>query len=326
MARDDDSSSDMTSEQIARTRRPFLHRLSDYMIDCLLVSGATVSLLWLVWDLVTKAHGALGSIQAVMILFVACLIAIRQQQRWRGPTQHLQELLDRVQLGASPIEELSSVGGELAPLVPTIQRLFRSLRSERKRYTELQDEIRQRLQNRTDALQRTIGSLKRQATQDALTGLYNRRMFDEFLPKAIERCVAEKLDIGLLMIDVDNFKILNDTAGHAAGDELLRDIGGLIRSTVRGTDVAFRLGGDEFVVVMPNSSPMAFLALSHRLTSLMDAMPVKFRVPVPPKLSIGTSQLSELSDPSAASLTQKADDRLYEAKRTGKAVAASMVA
>ena len=119
--------------------------------------------------------------------------------------------------------------------------------------TEMDREVRQRIANKTEALERKIGSLHNQATRDVLTGLLNRRALDEHLAKAMERCAAKGLAVSVLMIDVDNFKPLNDTLGHAAGDELLRSIGQLLRSTLRDGDTPFRCGGDEFVIVLEGS-------------------------------------------------------------------------
>ena len=126
--------------------------------------------------------------------------------------------------------------------------MLRDSRRKRAEAAALEHETRQRIANRTDALERTIGSLRQQATRDVLTGLFNRRMLEEYLPQAVKRCKEARIGLCLLMIDVDHFKLLNDTLGHAAGDELLKTIGQLIRSTIREKDLAFRCGGDEFVV------------------------------------------------------------------------------
>ena len=105
-----------------------------------------------------------------------------------------------------------------------------------------------------------------------MTGLYNRRLLDQHLPPIIDRCRNTQTHLSLLMIDVDHFKKLNDTLGHAAGDEMLRDIAQIIRSTIRENDSAFRYGGDEFVVVLEGFDAEAGQALGDRLISLVDAL------------------------------------------------------
>ena len=145
----------------------------------------------------------------------------------------------------------------------------------------------QHVANRTDALERTIGSLRQQATRDALTGLFNRRMLDQFLPQEIEQCWREKTNLAVLMIDVDYFKILNDTLGHAAGDELLRNIGQIIRSSIRENDAAFRCGGDEFVVVLPETGETAASSFAERFQSLVKGLARTLRIPQQPGFQSG---------------------------------------
>src|SRR5207244_8958378 len=155
------------------------------------------------------------------------------------------------------LESLSDVRGGPAELVPLFQDLLRDVRVQKAEVAALEAEMRRRLANRTDALERTIESLRHQATRDALTGLFNRRFLDSFLPQAVQKCLGSKTELCLLMIDVDHFKKLNDTLGHPAGDALLKSIGQIIRSTARGEDVAFRFGGDEFSIVMLGSGGTA---------------------------------------------------------------------
>src|ERR1700733_6360767 len=178
------------------------------------------------------------------IVAVIGLFLYRTSRRWAGPMRELQTILPQMQSGDLPIEELSRIGGGMTPLVPLIRQLMHDLKRQKMLVAELHREVDQRVAGRTNALERKPGSMRQQAVQDVLTGLFNRRMFDEHLPQIAERCAAEKIELSLLAIDVDNFKKLNDTLGHGAGDELLRNIGQIIRSGIREEDAAFRLGGD----------------------------------------------------------------------------------
>jgi diguanylate cyclase (GGDEF)-like protein len=156
--------------------------------------------------------------------------------------------------------------------------------------------------------------MKEQASRDPLTGLYNRRALDEHLTRIIDRRTAEGGTLSLLMIDVDYFKLLNDTLGHAAGDQLLRSIGQIIRSGIRESDLAFRCGGDEFVVVLDPCEPRDACRLVDRLVSLVDALAKPLRVSRPPRLSIGLSHLGDFGQPSAKALLEAADRALYNVK------------
>ncbi|MDH5546068.1 MAG: EAL domain-containing protein [Gammaproteobacteria bacterium] len=100
-----------------------------------------------------------------------------------------------------------------------------------------------------------VDRLKQLAERDSLTGLYNRHFFIDELDRAIERNLRnEKLDIALLYLDLDNFKYVNDTLGHVAGDKVLTDVSDVLINRARGTDLVVRLGGDEFAILLYNSS------------------------------------------------------------------------
>ena len=240
---------------------------------------------------------------------------------WTLPMRTLSEVVEQVRKGESPIDELSKVGGVPSLLVPVLRDLLADFRRQRQELAELQREMNQRIANRTDALERLLGSLREKASRDPMTGLLNRRTLDETLPRLVTAHLADRKPLTLLMIDVDNFKLLNDTLGHAAGDELLRSIGQIIRSTVRGSDLGFRSGGDEFVVTMDGAEAVAGHALADRLISLVDGLSRTLRVPRKPRLSIGVRQLSDITDQTAQGLLEAADRVLYEVKGARKRAA-----
>ncbi len=261
-----------------------------------------------------QTNWLLTAMMAVASLMAGCWSTYRRWCDYTLPMRSLREMLPEARLGAIPIEELSNIKGQIAPIVPLIQQLLRDIRQERMMISRLEDETRQRVLSRTDALERKIGSLRQQATRDGLTGLGNRRHLDEALPQSIELCVSTYSDLSVLMIDVDYFKILNDTLGHAAGDELLREIAQLIRSTIRETDTAFRCGGDEFVVVLPNTAADVAQQLGDRLRSLVDSLCKPLKVSNRPRLSIGVSSIGQAGVKTAHDLLVAADKALYHVK------------
>jgi diguanylate cyclase (GGDEF)-like protein len=294
-------------------------KVLDGVCQAVCISLSILSMAWLVRLLVVRdpvqGAWALQVILAVAAFMAGCWGAVHRYRVWTLPMRELLELLPRAQRGEIPIEQLSDVQGGPQPLVPLLQDMLRELRAQRGAIAELEMEMRQRVASRTDALERTIGSLRQQATRDALTGLFNRRFLDQYLTQCVQRHIKERKDLCVLMVDVDHFKLLNDTLGHAAGDDLLKAIGQLIRSAIRGEDVGFRCGGDEFVVLLPGSGVDAGRALADRLTSLVDLLTKTLKVPTRPALSIGLTTLADVEPRTPEALLQAADRSLYERKK-----------
>jgi diguanylate cyclase (GGDEF)-like protein len=261
---------------------------------------------------------ALEAVLAAAALLIKGEMTLRRRKRWKEPLARMRQILAAIDAGHAGIEELTTLPGPLAPLAEKFGEVLRDLRRQKATVAKLEREMRDRVASRTDALERKIGSLRQQATRDALTGLYNRRMLEEFLPTAVARCTPAHT-LSLLMIDVDNFKPLNDTLGHPAGDDLLRNISQIIRSTIRETDLAFRCGGDEFIVVLDGIDAPGGRAVADRLTKLVDDLATTLHVAAPPRLSIGVATLTECADRSAEHLLATADKRLYTVKHDRQA-------
>jgi diguanylate cyclase (GGDEF)-like protein len=154
------------------------------------------------------------------------------------------------------------------------------------------------------------------AATDALTGLPNRRYFDEFCGLIARRRRSEDA-VGVLMIDIDKFKVLNDTYGHAVGDEVLRAVGGAIVSAVREDDVPARYGGEEFAVLLRNPSPTIALEVGERVRSAVRTLDLR-RLGVPGvTVSVGAA-VARFADQPVTDLVVEADKALYEAKRKGR--------
>jgi diguanylate cyclase (GGDEF)-like protein len=148
--------------------------------------------------------------------------------------------------------------------------------------------------------------LRYDAWHDPLTGLYDRRSFDRLLEMAVARSVRYGWPFTLVMLDLDDLKAINDREGHAAGDEVLRDLGERFRRVLRFGDNAARIGGDEFAMILPDTEPDAVPALLERVKTA----PGLDRTP---EFSFGTAKCPDDAD-SFDALYRLADARLYEAK------------
>jgi diguanylate cyclase (GGDEF)-like protein len=163
------------------------------------------------------------------------------------------------------------------------------------------------------------GRLRYMAQNDALTGLPNRALFNDRLEQAIKRSIRHHVKMALFYLDVDHFKKINDTFGHAAGDELLRSVSDRLRCCVRSTDTVARLGGDEFTVILEELHSTA--VAPGIAAKIIDS----FRTPIvldenPVTVSIGITYYDGDSDDTFApeSMIEKADKALYQAKRQGR--------
>jgi diguanylate cyclase (GGDEF)-like protein len=176
-----------------------------------------------------------------------------------------------------------------------------------------------RLERMLDELTALQAELAERATHDALTGLANRAHFTASLDAALaERGGA---DVGLIYVDLDDFKIVNDTFGHAAGDHTLRELAARLRSCMRENDLAGRLGGDEFAVLLTGVGDVEQLArLSDRIQSALER-PISWQgVTLDPRVSLGVTHAAGHTN--ADALLSDGDTAMYHAKRSGKGRAA----
>jgi diguanylate cyclase (GGDEF)-like protein len=154
------------------------------------------------------------------------------------------------------------------------------------------------------------------ASTDALTGLPNRHYFDEYVGLLARRRRAGDA-VGILMVDIDRFKALNDRHGHATGDAVLRAVAGAIVSAVREDDVPARFGGEEFVVLLRNPGPGVAVEVGERVRAAVRGLDLR-RLGVPAvSVSIGVA-VAERPDDAVESLIDIADQALYRAKRAGR--------
>ena len=179
------------------------------------------------------------------------------------------------------------------------------------------DALRRRYQESVSQLASLTGRLRELAMVDSLTGVLNRRAFLDHADGEWVRHRRHKHALSCAMIDVDGFKRINDTFGHAAGDALLQHIGALLRATLRASDLPARLGGDEFVALMPETNIEGALVLGDRLLSRLAARPLTaLDQSISATLSIGVASADGAQ--SLEELLARADAALYRSKKEGR--------
>jgi two-component system cell cycle response regulator len=165
----------------------------------------------------------------------------------------------------------------------------------------------------------TMEELRRLATRDQLTGLFNRREFERMLQVQKSQADSAQTEFSLVLVDIDHFKRVNDQHGHPAGDEVLREVARRLLGAVRGNDQVARIGGEEFAVTMPGTPRQAAAAVARRLAEAVRSRPIAVRegVELPVTLSVGVA--NHPADISAkADIVMAADKALYEAKTAGR--------
>jgi two-component system chemotaxis family response regulator WspR len=225
--------------------------------------------------------------------------AIKSEAFAAGASDYLIKLPDRIEL-------IARVRHHSKAYIHQLQRdeAYSALRESQRKLIEINQEL-QRLTN-----------------VDGLTGLSNRRYFNEFSAPQWKLAIRERSPIGLLMVDVDNFKKYNDTYGHLAGDEVLKDVGAaMMKSVTRPTDLPARFGGEEFVVLLPASPLESVQTVGERLRNSVEEL----RIPHVAStvcghvtVSVGGAVTVPGPDDTLLALIEMADQALYEAKEAGK--------
>lgn len=167
-----------------------------------------------------------------------------------------------------------------------------------------------------------VAMLEHENITDALTGLRNRRFLDLRLAEEMSRAARYGSPVSVLLLDIDHFKSVNDTCGHAVGDRVLAEVGRIVRETVRNTDLAARYGGEEMAIIAPQTPLSTAVMLGERLrrnieTKAADAVPEVAVLERPITVSIGVAKSSSPPE-SASKLLWRADSALYEAKGGGR--------
>jgi two-component system cell cycle response regulator len=172
----------------------------------------------------------------------------------------------------------------------------------------------------TERLRESVQSSMEMAVMDQLTGLHNRRYMDTRLSAMFDESALRARSLALLVLDVDHFKVVNDSWGHEAGDEVLREFADRVRACTRGIDLVARMGGEEVVVVLPDTALEAAYAVAERIRLHVDSTRfsiLKNSQMIPITVSIGVAS-RRAGDESPADMMKRADDALYRAKAAGR--------
>ncbi|MGE0867600.1 MAG: diguanylate cyclase [Kofleriaceae bacterium] len=204
-------------------------------------------------------------------------------------------------------------------LVNENQRLVASLSAKNQALIEMNRELEAKIHERTHELAEANARLAQLAVTDGLTGLYNHRHFHERLALEVERSQRSGLPLSLLMLDVDHFKRFNDSHGHPAGDEVLRQLARVLGDTRRANDVVARYGGEEFAVILVDTPKFTAAKVAERIRERVAAHDFTEAAPKPGQLGVSVGVATYPEDGGdAEALVRAADTALYAAKRAGR--------
>ncbi|MBU1986228.1 MAG: diguanylate cyclase, partial [Proteobacteria bacterium] len=184
---------------------------------------------------------------------------------------------------------------------------------------ELQARVRANLRKHSlqHKMQHDLQTAFLRATTDGLTELYNRQYFDDAMRKVMAEAHRYERKFSLLLLDIDHFKIVNDTFGHVAGDHVLQELARVMKNQVRESDIACRYGGEEFTVVLPGTAIVGAVALAEKLRTTIEHHPFPDVDGRQITVSIGVTE-GKGAERDASMIIAQADEALYQAKRQGR--------
>ncbi len=176
------------------------------------------------------------------------------------------------------------------------------------------------LSRKTQALNEAKEALKIQASHDYLTNIYNRRYFQLVSKDLIHAAKREDSDLSIIMIDVDRFKLVNDTYGHSVGDQTLKHIVSILCATVRESDIVARIGGEEFAILLLGTDLEGAAELAEKLRKAVNENPVTIddETDIPVTISLGVASVDVQADTKIDNSLNTSDQALYKAKQSGR--------
>jgi len=227
------------------------------------------------------------------------------------PLEGLGQMMIRFSQGDLDVRSPVRRRDEIGRLETAFNRMADQHQQTHERIIRLNAELERRVAQRTQ-------QLRELASREPLTGLYNRRHFNETLARRFSEAMRYDADLSCIMIDLDGFKAVNDEFGHHIGDELLQLTANTITSELRTADVAARFGGDEFVVLLPHTDGERARVLAERIFEKFNQDEAERLPDLCATMSVGIASLKSLETGDSESLIRAADRALYSAKASGK--------
>ena len=253
-----------------------------------------------------------GAAATLLLMLMACLMA----DRLGRPLARIARAAQRIQHGERGVGiPLDSSSTELERLGASLQGMVTTLVEREQALATARDELEQRVVERTAELAEANRRLEALASRDALTGLFNRRAADDRLVAEIARHRRSGRALGVVLLDVDHFKRVNDCHGHGVGDQVLHEVAQRLLGASRSTDFVARFGGEEFLVLLPETDAEGAVVAAEKLRAAIEAGPIGSAGRVTASLGLCTDAQARGD---RAAVLKAADEALYDAKAGGR--------
>jgi len=245
-------------------------------------------------------------------------------QTYKMKNEQIDELIDNIGSKSREVMDFFSIDpGETKPFSLIIQEANDELQRLNFTYEQVVFELKQaktKAEQMALALKRANDKLRELAFRDELTGLFNHRYFQETFAAEIGRSTRYQHSLSLFLLDIDHFKQVNDTYGHLAGDQVLREVSQTMQKLVRSCDIVARYGGEEFAIVLPETGTAGAKVLAQRIRRGIEQLTVQFgeqKISVTVSIGVSSTDMEEVKL-SQVALIERTDKKLYQAKQTGR--------
>jgi len=261
----------------------------------------------------------------VIILFISIFISSFTSRTITRPLRRLHEGTEEITKGNLDYKVGTISPDEVGQLSRAFDEMTTNLKKSREELEDYSRNLEKKVKKRTKDLEIDISKrkkieeqLEKLARVDSLTGCYNRRYGLELLDRQIKLSHRSKSPLLLAFLDIDGFKAINDTFGHEEGDEVLKEVVKLFKSTLREIDIIYRMGGDEFLLIFPDSSLKEAPLIKERLNKDLTKLNQTLKKPYKIELSVGLSCYDSANPQPMDELIRIADQRMYEDKKSRK--------